>query len=56
MDGIEYDALLELGRSGSFATLCAMLADRLGEEAGVAKGADLLVQWLTSGLIVGDAA
>ncbi len=53
LDPIDYDALLELGRSGSFVALCAALADRLGEEDGVARAASLLAQWLTSGLIVG---
>lgn len=55
MDAVEYDALQELVRSGSFAALCTTLADRMGEEAGVAKAADLLVQWLGSGLIVEGA-
>lgn len=53
LDSIDYDALLELGRSGSFAALCVALTDRLGEEEGVARAAGLLAQWLTSGLIVG---
>ncbi len=52
VDRIEYEALQELGRSGSFAALCAMLVEQLGEGDGVARAANLLAQWLTNGLIV----
>lgn len=51
VDGVEYDALLEIGRDGRFAGLCALLADRLGEAEGVARAAGLLAGWLASGLV-----
>ncbi len=53
VDAIEYAALQEIGRSGSFATLCTLLVDTLGEDAGVAQAASLLMLWLSGGLIVG---
>ncbi|HLZ66532.1 MAG TPA: DNA-binding domain-containing protein [Aliidongia sp.] len=53
VDAIEYEAVLHLGRDGSFAALCGMLADRLGEADGVAKAGALLANWLGGGLIVG---
>jgi len=53
VDRIEYDALMELRRNGSFAALCGLLIGQLGEANGVAKAADFLANWLGSGLIVG---
>ncbi len=52
VDGLEYEALQEMGRSGSFVALCAQLVGKLGEDSGVAKAAEFLAQWLGGGLIV----
>ncbi len=52
VDAIEYAALQELARSGSFAALCTLLVEKLDEDAGVAQAAGLLMQWLSGGLIV----
>jgi len=53
IDGLEYAALVQLQRNGSFVDLCEMLVARLGEEDGVAKAGSLLAGWLGSELIVG---
>jgi len=53
IDGLEYAALAQLQRNGSFADLCEMLVARLGEQDGVAKVGRLLAGWLGSELIVG---
>ncbi|MFJ3523799.1 putative DNA-binding domain-containing protein [Pseudomonas sp. NPDC090203] len=53
IDGLEYAALAQLQRNGSFADLCEMLVARLGEQDGVAKVGGLLAGWLGSELIVG---
>jgi hypothetical protein len=52
IDGLEYAALAQLQRNGSFADLCEMLVARLGEQDGVAKVGGLLAGWLGSELIV----
>ncbi len=51
VDALEYEALLQLQSDGSFAALCAWLAARRGEAAGVAKAGQLLAGWLASELI-----
>lgn len=45
-DALEYAALLQLQSDGSFARLCGMLVERLGEEEGIAKAGALLVSWI----------
>jgi len=56
LDGIEYEALLHLQANGSFAALCELLAERLGEEEGVARAGAFLAQWISSELITGVEA
>ena len=53
VDAIEYEALLHLQKTASFATLCDMLVERLGDADGVAKAGELLAGWLGSELIAG---
>ena len=53
LDGIEYSALMQLQRDGSFAGLCALLVERLGEEQGIASAGAMLADWLGSDLITG---
>jgi hypothetical protein len=53
VDALEYEALLHVQRNGSFAALCDMLVERLGEAEGVEKSGLLLAGWLGGGLIVG---
>jgi len=50
---LELEALAELQCDGSFAALCDLLAERLGEEAGVAQAGAWLAEWIGSALIVG---
>ncbi|WP_342050295.1 MULTISPECIES: DNA-binding domain-containing protein [unclassified Cupriavidus] len=49
---LEFEALAQLRRDGSFAALCDMLAERLGEDAGVAQAGAWLAGWIGSALIV----
>ncbi|HEV7775549.1 MAG TPA: DNA-binding domain-containing protein [Luteibacter sp.] len=53
VDALESDALLQLRRDGSFASLCEMLVERLGDTDGIARAGALLAHWLGSELIVG---
>ncbi|CAD6532525.1 putative DNA-binding domain-containing protein [Paraburkholderia sabiae] len=53
VDAVEYEALLHLQENASFATLCDLLVERLGDADGVAKAGALLAGWLGSELIVG---
>lgn len=53
LDPIEYAALAQLQRDGSFARLCALLVERLGEEQGIASAGAMLADWLASELITG---
>lgn len=53
VDALELEALLHLQQHGSFATLCDLLVERLGEAEGVAKSGELLANWLGSELIIG---
>jgi hypothetical protein len=53
VDVLELEALLYLQENGSFAALCDMLVERLGDTDGVAKAGALLASWLGSELIVG---
>jgi hypothetical protein len=46
VDALEYAALRQLQQDGSFAALCAMLVDRLGEEDGIAKAGSFLARWI----------
>ncbi|MTV38954.1 HvfC/BufC N-terminal domain-containing protein [Duganella radicis] len=52
-DALEYAALLQLRRDGSFAALCDWLVARRGEQDGVALAGTLLAQWLDAELITG---
>lgn len=52
-DGLEADALGTLGELGSFDTVCALLAERLGEEAGIARAGAMLADWIGAGLVTG---
>jgi Putative DNA-binding domain len=57
VDALEHEALVQLQQDGSFAALCDLLVERLGEADGVAKAGALLADWLGSELITGvDAA
>ncbi|NML60999.1 DUF2063 domain-containing protein [Massilia sp. RP-1-19] len=57
VDALELEALLHLRHNGSFATLCDLLVERLGDEAGVARAGELLANWLSNEMITGvDAA
>ena len=53
LDPVEYAALAQLQREGSFSGLCALLVERLGEEQGIASAGALLADWLGSELITG---
>ena len=53
VDASKYEALLRLHENESFATLCDLLVERLGDADGVAKAGALLAGWLGSELIVG---
>ena len=53
LDAIEYSALTQLQADGSFADLCALLVDRLGEEQGTTKAGSLLAEWVGAELITG---
>lgn len=53
IDQLELEALRFLLIDPSFAALCAMLAARLGEQAGIARAGELLAGWLGSELITG---
>jgi hypothetical protein len=46
VDALEYAALRQLQQDGSFAALCAMLVERLGEEDGIAKAGSFLARWI----------
>lgn len=51
VDALEFEALRHLQADGSFAALCDLLVERLGEADGVAKAGALLASWLGSELI-----
>lgn len=53
VDALEREALLHLHANGSFAALCAMLVERLGETDGVSRGGAMLADWLHSELVIG---
>jgi hypothetical protein len=53
LDAIEFAALTQLQRDGSFAGLCALLVERVGEEQGIASAGAMLADWLGSELITG---
>lgn len=53
LDAIEYAALTQLQRDGSFVGLCGLLVERLGEEQGIASAGAMLADWLGSELITG---
>jgi hypothetical protein len=52
-DALEAEALAALQLHGSFATLCDMLAARLGEDEGIARAGALLADWIGAGLVTG---
>jgi len=49
----EGDTLSLLLAGASYGEACAMLVDRLGEEAAVAEAGAMLGRWLHEGMIVG---
>lgn len=51
VDALEHKALLQLQENGSFAALCNLLVETLGESEGIAKAGTLLAHWLSSELI-----
>lgn len=53
LDAIEFAALTQLQREGSFVGLCAFLVERIGEEQGIASAGAMLADWLGSELITG---
>ncbi|KQV55495.1 MULTISPECIES: putative DNA-binding domain-containing protein [unclassified Duganella] len=53
LDAIEFAALTQLQRDGSFVGLCALLVERIGEEQGIASAGAMLADWLGSELITG---
>jgi hypothetical protein len=53
VDALECEALIHLQQNGSFAALCEMLVERLGDTDGIARAGALLAQWLGGELIVG---
>ncbi|SFF69329.1 Putative DNA-binding domain-containing protein [Duganella sp. CF458] len=53
LDAIEFAALTQVQRDGSFAGLCALLVERVGEEQGIASAGAMLADWLGSELITG---
>lgn len=53
LDPVEYAALANMQRDGSFVGLCALLVERLGEEQGIASAGAMLADWLGSELITG---
>lgn len=52
MDALEYAAILLIQKDGSFAGLCDMLVERLGEKDGIAKAGSLLVNWISKEWLV----
>lgn len=53
LDYGDYEALQQARRHGRFDALCALLVERLGEDAGVAAGGALLADWIGSAIVVG---
>lgn len=53
LDPVEHAALLHLQRDGTFAGLCALLVERLGEEQGIISAGAMLADWLASELVTG---
>lgn len=57
VDALELEALLQVERHGQFGTLCHWLVERLGDKDGLTAAANMLANWLGSGLITAvDAA
>ncbi len=56
VDLLELEALRHLQTQGSFAALCALLVERLGEDEGIAKAGVMLASWLGSEMITGAGA
>ena len=53
IDAVEHTALLSLRDDDRFSALCDALVEHLGEEAGVARGGELLARWIGAGIVVG---
>jgi hypothetical protein len=53
VDGVEYEAVLQVPRNRSFASLCDRLAARLEGAEGIAQAGALLANWFASELITG---
>ncbi len=52
VETIEEHALALIREGASFGKLCAVLIERLGEEAGIARAGLFLSEWIGSGLII----
>lgn len=55
-DTHEGAALGALRENGSFAAMCTLLAERLGEDAGIEHAGALLADWIGAGLVTGAAS
>ncbi|GGC65049.1 HvfC/BufC N-terminal domain-containing protein [Undibacterium terreum] len=51
VDALEHEALLHLKENGSFAALCELLVERLGDTEGINTAGALLSGWLSNELI-----
>ena len=54
VDALEFEALLHVQGNASFAALCELLVERLGETDGVARAGALLADWVGSEMLVAD--
>lgn len=52
IEAIEQGALEMIGSGRSFAYMCIVLIERLGDEAGIARAGALLAEWIDQGLIL----
>lgn len=55
LDRATHEALSHARQHGRFDMLCALLVERLGEQAGVAEAGALLADWIGSEVVVGLA-
>jgi hypothetical protein len=52
LDATETDAMLHVQMGGTFGSLCAMLVEREGDEAGIRIAGECLARWMRDGLVV----
>ncbi|WP_109127335.1 putative DNA-binding domain-containing protein [Dyella sp. C11] len=52
-DATEYAALQSLHEDAHFASLCDVLVEHLGEDAGIARAGELLANWISAGIVIG---